>query len=142
MGRIFMVLALGLFFLQGCAMSGANAAKEPCRTQLYGTQWRLAVYDNDEIAMKTPPTLRFDEKGGRIGGYSGCNSYFGAVTLTDTEIRFPKALGSTRKFCMGKAGEMERRLFSFFTGTKWWQFDAEGRLVIFDDEHRLIFVRD
>jgi heat shock protein HslJ len=141
MRKIFVSLVLGILFMQGCAVSGGQPGERACRTQLYGTGWKLVMFDNDAIVSKHPPTLKISDDGSRIGGFSGCNSYFGTVTLTDSEIRFPEALGSTRKFCRGEGGELERRLFAFFKGTKWWQFDEEGHLVIFDDEHRLVFAK-
>jgi heat shock protein HslJ len=127
--------------MQGCATGTGQPDARPCRTKLYGTEWKLVMFDNDTIISKHPPTLKISDDGTRIGGFSGCNSYFGAITLNDTEIEFPKALGSTRRFCAGEGGKMERKLFAFFKGTKWWQFDEEGHLVIFDDEHRLIFTK-
>ncbi|WP_300365428.1 META domain-containing protein [Hydrogenimonas sp.] len=112
----------------------------PCEEQLYDTTWRLEMYDNETITLKYPATIRF-EKSGRISGFSGCNQYFGKSELTSTTISFGP-IGSTRKYCMGPQGDLERKLFTMFHGTKWWNFDEEGHLQIFDDEHRLIFSKE
>jgi len=126
-----------LFFAEGCAVSNAQQSHEPCQEQLYETLWQLTTIDNDTIELKHPATIRF-EKGGRISGFGGCNNYFGKSELTSTSISFGP-IGSTRKYCMGAPGEVERRFFAVLQGTKWWNFDDEGHLQIFDDEHRLIF---
>ena len=130
-------LLLILFFAQGCAVNGPGTPKS-CTERLTEVTWRLVTIDNDSVILKNSATLQFD-KNGKIGGFDGCNSYFGKAEWTDSEITFGP-VGSTRRFCRGEAGKVERAMLSMFKGTKWWQFDAENRLVIFDDEHRLIFV--
>lgn len=128
---------IALLFFQGCAVSqNTSRTDEPCETKLYQTTWRLTTIDNDPVRLKFPVTLKIGDDG-RIGGFGGCNEYFGKAEITDNAIAFGP-IGSTRKFCMGEAGRVERRLFSMLRGTKWWQLDG-GELVIFDDEHRLIF---
>ena len=127
-------------FMEGCAVNNAPQNHEPCEEQLYGVTWKLQVFDNDEITLKHPATLRF-EKDGKISGFSGCNRYFGKSELTSTTVTFGP-IGSTRKFCMGPQGEVEKRLFSMLKGTKWWNFDEKKNLQIFDDEHRLIFSKE
>jgi heat shock protein HslJ len=139
---MWILLWFGLFFLQGCAgqmPETDQAMHNRCETRLYGTQWQLKMIDNDPVTLRHPPTLQFDETGDRIGGFGGCNRFFGAITLTSTEIRFPKMIGSTRKFCRGEPGQWERRYFGLLKGNQWWQFDDRGHLVIFNDEHRMIF---
>ncbi|WP_456382925.1 META domain-containing protein [Hydrogenimonas sp.] len=135
---LWSVLIAILFVFEGCAVE-AMQNHEPCQKQLVGTGWRLVMIDNDPIELKRPATIRFESEG-KISGFSGCNSYFGKVTLDGTSITFGP-IGSTRKYCMGKAGDVEKRLFALFKGTKWWNFDEERNLQIFDDEHRLIFVK-
>ena len=129
-------MILVLLFAQGCAVNGPNMPKS-CTERLEGVTWQLAIIDNDPVTLKNPATLKFD-KGGKIGGFDGCNSYFGTAEWTDSQISFGP-IGSTRRFCQGEAGRVERTMLSMFKGTRWWNFDAENRLVIFDDEHRLIF---
>jgi heat shock protein HslJ len=136
--RLWSVLVAILFVFEGCAVE-AIQKHEPCEKQLVGTDWRLFMIDNERIDLKHPATLRFENEK-KISGFSGCNRYFGKVALTSTSIDFGP-IGSTRKYCMGKAGEVEKKLFGIFRGTKWWNFDEERNLQIFDDEHRLIFVK-
>ena len=136
MKRTLWSLVLILFFAQGCAVNGPGTPKS-CKERLEGATWQLAVIDNDPVTLKNPATLKFG-KDGKIGGFDGCNSYFGKAEWNDSEITFGP-VGSTRRFCRGEAGRVERAMLSMFKGTRWWNFDADNRLVIFDDEHRLIF---
>ena len=123
--------------MQGCVSSTSPKPSVDCRSRLAAKAWHLVIFDNDPVKLHPPVTLKIDETG-RIGGFDGCNSYFGNVKLTDSQITFGP-IGSTRKFCRGEAGKTESVLLGFFQGTKWWQIDEAGDLIIFDDEHRLIF---
>jgi len=95
------------------------------------------MMDNDAVSLKRAPFIRFSRSGG-VGGFGGCNSFFGEASVTQSAINFEK-IGSTRRFCSGMRGEVERRFLGILKGVKWWQFDEDENLVIFDDEHRLIF---
>ena len=133
---------IGLFFLiawmmQGCVSSASPKPSLDCRSRLTAKEWHLVTVDNDAVKLHASVTFKIDETG-RIGGFDGCNSYFGKVKLTDSQITFGP-IGSTRKFCRGEAGKTERMLLGFFKGTKWWQIDEAGDLILFDDAHRLIF---
>ncbi len=139
--RFFSLLMIAtLFLMEGCAVSNAQQNREPCEEKLYGVTWKLKMFDNDEIVLKHPVTIRFEENG-KFFGFGGCNEYFGKSVVTPTTITFGP-IGATRKFCRGPAGEMERRLFSTLRGKKWWNFDEKMHLQIFDDEHRLIFSKE
>ncbi len=137
MKRVVWFFIAVAWMIQGCVSSTSPKPSVGCRSRLEAKAWHLVSIDNEEVKLRAPVTLKIDETG-RIGGFDGCNSYFGKVKLTDSQITFGP-IGSTRKLCRGEAGEMERRLLSFFKGTKWWQIDEAGDLILFDDEHRLIF---
>ncbi len=140
MVRALFLFFAGVIFFSGCSgIKGPMPQTENCSEKLYAVSWSLKMIDNDEIALKNRPYIRFD-KSGRMGGFGGCNSFFGDVSVTETAMEFFD-LGSTRKYCSGMEGEVERRFFSTLKGTKWWQFDEEGDLVIFDDEHRVVLSR-
>ncbi len=138
MRKVLFSLIFGTLFLAGCAgTSGPAGHPVQCGDKLYGVKWRLVMIDNDTVSLKRAPFIRFSKDGG-VGGFGGCNSFFGDASVTQTAISFNK-IGSTRRFCSGMKGETERRFFAVLRGVKWWQFDEDEKLVIFDDEHRLIF---
>ncbi len=142
MGRSTALLFLffGILFFAGCApqvQPSAATKQEACSQKLYNHEWRLVMIDNEEVRVPKPVFIRFRADGG-FGGFGGCNSFFGDAAITETAIEFVR-LGSTRRVCSGMEGEVERHLFHMLKGTKWWQFDETEDLVIFDDEHRLVF---
>ncbi|WP_457598310.1 META domain-containing protein [Hydrogenimonas sp.] len=138
--RTIGLLFVGVLMFAGCApqmQPSAASMQEPCSQKLYDTRWRLVMIDNEVVKLPRSVFIRF-RKDGTFGGFGGCNSFFGDAAVTETAIDFVR-LGSTRRFCSGIEGEVERRLFSMLKGTRWWQFDETEDLVIFDDEHRLVF---
>ncbi len=137
MRKLLFSLIFGTLFFAGCAgTSGPAGHPAQCSDKLYGVKWRLVMIDNDTVSLRKPPFIRFSRDGG-VGGFGGCNSFFGEASVTQTAIDFEK-IGSTRRYCSGMNGEVERRFFAVLKGIKWWQFDEEENLVIFDDEHRLV----
>ncbi len=136
MRNVTLFFLFGVLFFAGCA--GVVGPKQPqeCSERLYGVKWQVVMINNDPVSLAKAPYIRF-AKDGKIGGFGGCNSFFGEVSVTETAIDFIK-IGATRRFCAGVGGETERRLFSILKGVKWWQFDEDDNLVIFDDEVRLI----
>ncbi len=136
MRRFGLFLLFGVLFFAGCAGGVGPKPQEGCSERLYGVKWEVVMIDNDPVTLERRAFIRFYEDG-RIGGFGGCNSFFGEVSVTETAMDFIK-IGSTRRYCAGMGGETERRIFSILKGQKWWQFDEDENLVIFDDEHRLI----
>ena len=137
MVRSLLSFGLFLFWLQGCAVVSENSSSGDCRMKLYNTTWQLHTIDNDTVTLKTPATFKITPDG-KIGGYDGCNHYFGKAKLNETEITFGP-VGATRRFCKRPAMQVERAILGMFRKTRWWQLDENNRLVIFDDKHRLIF---
>ncbi len=139
MRKVWTALLAAVWLLQGCAGSGASQEAVDCETKLSAKSWRLVMFDNDPVTLTPPVTLRIAK--GKVSGFDGCNRFFGKASVTPTAVTFGK-LGSTRRFCRGKAGAMEKKVLGMLRDKKWWQFDARGRLVIFDDVHRLIFTAE
>lgn len=142
MRNLIFSLLFGALFFAGCAgTSGPLPVSHTglCSDRLYGVKWKVVMIDNDTVSLKRAPFVTFSADG-KIGGFGGCNSFFGEASVTETAIDFIK-IGSTRRFCSGERGVVERRLFSVLKGTKWWQFDEDDNLVIFDDEHRIVLVK-
>ncbi len=136
MRRFGLILLFGVLLFAGC--TGTTGPKTPgrCSDALYGVKWDVIMIDNTPVSLEKMPFIRFS-KDGAIGGFGGCNAFFGEASVTETAIDFIN-IGGTRRYCAGQEGETERRIFSILKGVKWWQFDEDDDLVIFDDEHRLI----
>ncbi len=64
---------------------------------LWNTSWVLTELDGEPVRDGATPTLDFLEHG-RAAGHTGCNRYFGSVTLAGNRIEFG-GIGSTRMAC-------------------------------------------
>jgi|GEM_PF-1923770 len=133
------LLLFSLLLFGGCSVSH-HTLHPSCHETLYGSVWHLKMIDNDKVTLKQSPYLQFTDDG-KVHGFSGCNHFFGKVTIDETTMHFSGPLGGTRRYCIQEAGRIERRIFSMLQESKWWQLDTMGDLVIFDDEHRLILSR-
>ncbi|HEX5130211.1 MAG TPA: META domain-containing protein [Usitatibacter sp.] len=98
-----MACALGLAACATPPGPGASAAAAP----LAGTRW-VAVVDGAE--PQSLPRLEFGE-GGKLNGYTGCNMMSGTWRQEGAEARFGPII-STKRFCVGAGGEMEKRLMA------------------------------
>ncbi len=94
---------LGVAWLSACqstpSLSGGDAGP------LAGTSWLLASLERNgqtREGFDRPPTVTFEdpaeggEPGGRVGGFSGVNQYFGSCAATSKGKLKVGVLGSTR----------------------------------------------
>lgn len=97
--------ALGL---AACAVPvGAGGSAAPAES-IAGTRW-LGVVDSSTDA-RILPRLQF-ESGGRLAGFTGCNMLSGSWRLEGGEVRLG-AIAATKRYCVGAAGEIEKRLLA------------------------------
>jgi len=132
---LLLTLAAG-WLLQGCLYRQPAPADKDCKKILTAAPWRLVAIDNRPVTLPKPVTLRIDTHGD-LNGFGGCNRYFGHVKIFNHALHF-FGVGSTRKFCRGEPGRVERALFQMLSRNRWWQLDGR-RLIVFDDTHRLVF---
>ena len=67
---------------------------------LMGKEWKLEYLKTPGVQFlpdEKVPVLRFGEDG-KIGGYGGCNNYFGGYTIAGRTIKAGE-LGSTKMYC-------------------------------------------
>lgn len=74
---------------------------------LVGTRWTGVVEGADS---RTLPRLEFATQG-RVVGFTGCNMLSGAWSTAGGEIRLGPMV-TTKRACMGPAGEIEQRLMA------------------------------
>jgi heat shock protein HslJ len=77
---------------------------------LANTRWRGDVPGADEGST---PWLEFVE--GRVSGYTGCNMLNGAWRMENGEVRIGQ-VATTKRGCVGPAGDVERRVLASFAG--------------------------
>jgi heat shock protein HslJ len=66
--------------------------------QLIGTDWDLVSWEGMTILPNATPTIGFGENG--LYGTTGCNGYFGSLTLDGTAVTIGE-VGSTQMWCEG-----------------------------------------
>jgi len=77
---------------------------------LAGTAWDVTGYNNGKqavVSLLNGTAITLDFNDGRVGGNSGCNSYGGAYTSTDTTLQVSQ-LVSTLMACGAPEGIMEQ----------------------------------
>ena len=66
----------------------------------------------DGAEPRSLPRLELTE-GGKLSGYTGCNLMSGSWRQEGAEARFGPII-STKRFCVGAGGEIEKRLMAAF----------------------------
>jgi heat shock protein HslJ len=128
-------------FLAGCCRIAAASAP-PRPTALEGRDWRLvSLRGQDEQALTRLPhaaSLRFD--GGRLEGFSGCNTLVGSYRVVGDQVTLG-TLAGTMMACEPPVMAVETGLREALVGTLRFEA-AEDRLTLTaaaDDEPRLVF---
>ncbi|TRX70512.1 META domain-containing protein [Carboxylicivirga sp. M1479] len=109
MKNIFLVIMVAgvLFSCKTAKSSSRMVEKETVVAQeLFkeGNTWELISYNGqapgDVGFIERLPTLIINKAEGRVGGYSGCNSFGGAITFDDNKLHIDKVM-STKRYCDG-----------------------------------------
>lgn len=111
------------------APGGAPAAP------LAGTRWVAAADGGDAQAR---PRLEF-AAGGRLAGYTGCNAMTGTWREEGGEARFGP-VASTKRLCVGAAGETEKRVLAAFAEGARARREGERLVVVAPSGARYEFV--
>jgi heat shock protein HslJ len=91
MKNIFLVLIAVATMISCSTMSSSKVGGT--QANISNTKWNLA-----DIVKGIQPTLNIES--GKLNGNSGCNNYFGELSLDATAGNFSvKNVGSTRKAC-------------------------------------------
>ncbi len=98
---------------------------------LLNTSWRVESIDLGGVIDMSMITIEFPEKG-RLAGSSGCNNYFGSVTVTEERIELTPA-GVTRRACAPALMNQERRFLDALQAAFRFAIDADTWLVLYDE---------
>lgn len=128
------VAALACVLLLIACIPDGRTGSGPSAPPLEGTTWILTHLTGAPV-QQPPGTrllfLRLDRQHGRVKGFGGCNTFFGAYSLDNGEIDI-SGLGGTRMHCPGRM-EMERRFLKALERASGWSIQ-DGRLKLFDPE--------
>jgi len=105
-----------------CAAPGSVGAPD---ASLGGTRW-VGVVDSS-VAKEATPWIEFLREG-RLTGYSGCNMLSGGWSGEGASARL-SGLVATKRYCLGAAGDLEKRVLAAMTAES--RITREGeRLVV------------
>jgi len=107
----------------GGAPRAAAAASVPV-TELAGTRWTGVVEGKPD--PRTLPRLEFTDS--RVAGFTGCNMLSGAWRRDNGEVRVGP-LATTKRFCVGPEGEVERRFLQAVNAES--RVTREGARLVF-----------
>ena len=144
---ILVVLALTLTLslgLTACSGGGelpdASTNKPIAPEDLLNIEWQIEDIDGGGIIDRSMVTMQIVEEG-RVSGSTGCNQYFGNLTLDASAFRVEGA-GSTRKACVPAIMHQEQRFLSALQDVRRYAVDGEFiRLYDESDTERLRMIR-
>lgn len=106
-----------------CAVPAAAMTED-----LTGTAWLAEDIEGRGVLDRARTTLEFAEPG-RVGGHSGCNRYFGPVTLGGGTITFGN-LASTRMACVEAVMDQETRFFRALAAATRLETTHGGQMLV------------
>ena len=101
---------------------------------LAGTVWRVEDIDEGGIIDDSMVTMQLDDDD-RIAGSTGCNRYFGGVTIDGGRIS-ASAVGSTRRACAPALMDQEQRFLEALDSVVRFEVDSDTWLLLFDADGR------
>ena len=91
------------------------------QTSLAGTTWIMAS------AGKRPPSISFAADG-KVGGFGGCNRFFGSYTQQGEDLSF-SPLGATRMACPNGIMKIEQDFFSMLAKVRTAGIDTSALVL-------------
>lgn len=129
--------AFFLLFLAGYALvtvrnMGKEAANSiPTVAELSASAWRPSHLGEMSLAADTDLYVQF-EPDGKLGGYAGCNRFFGSYQLNGNTISI-EPLGMTRKACPSQVMSFEISFIEALQSAK-TVARAETRIALRNDQ--------
>ena len=124
---------------EGEALRGCGG--DPVELLGVGREWAVERVDGDEVAdgaadgaadggavAGPAPTIAFGADG-RASGWTGCNRWSGAWTLTGEALSLER-ISSTRRACRGATGAREARFLRVLEGVRTFDVRGDGALVL------------
>ena len=130
--RLVLFNLLFLASVMGCATDATTQGSDAmvADQSLSGTAWWVEDIDGMGVIDSSHTTIEFAGDG-RVGGDTGCNRYFGAVTINGAEMSFGPLAG-TRKACPGAVMDQEMRFYRAMENVSQWEIAETGLLHLRD----------
>jgi heat shock protein HslJ len=118
----------------GTAVPDQDAPEENLRADLQGEIWLLAQMGDTVPPTDAQPTLEFTADG--VAGNTGCNSFFGQVSLEGESISFSN-MGMTEMYCDGLM-EQESAYLAMLAAVHSYSLNAD-ELILHTDAGDMIY---
>lgn len=130
----YLTILLTVFALKSCGSSEQLATKSTIQDMTLSGAYTIISINNQKVNNEL--TIEFNSAENKASGFTGCNRYFGSYTLKDNTITFGP-MASTRKFCMGEAGEVESIYLEALSKVNKYTI-LDTKLQLFDGDNILI----
>lgn len=94
---------------------------------------------NGEVPKTKAPKFTIDVEGSSFNGNSGCNSIFGAATISDKNIEFGN-LASTEMYCDEEIMDTERAFFDALNNTGSYAIVRNNILVFYSKTDKRVLM--
>jgi len=121
------LLSALILFVTGCAgclVQDSEIVQQPSGPQaLFDVVWQVEDIDRGGIIDSSHITMQMSEEG-RIAGSTGCNQYFGTLTVGQTSFEVSGA-GSTRRACVPAIMQQETRFLQALHDVRRYEIDGD-----------------
>ena len=120
--------------ISGCvqednANDGALEEKQSV-IELENTRWTVSSIDGNDVNEQSPPSLELKQDG-QLGGTTGCNTFFGGWSVSDTAASF-NAAGVSLRACDPELMEQERAFLAALAAVTTAESNPDGTLSMLD----------
>ncbi|RAS17564.1 MULTISPECIES: META domain-containing protein [Microvirgula] len=106
---------------------------------LQGGEWLVEDIAGRGLIDASHVTIDFGEDG-RLSGQASCNSYVGGYQIGGETLRIPLAM-TTMMHCAPALMQQEEHFLSLLRQVRWFEFDADGALILVTESHERLIAR-
>lgn len=132
-GQIISVL-LVLAIVSACTLDSRDA--EPGMS-LADTHWNLKTLDNQPVTAERPPSISFEAN--RMGGFGGCNRFFGNYTGSTDGVFSTDQIGATKMACGAERDQLEQHYLEQLGKASLYAVTRE-QLHLLDNNRKILMV--
>lgn len=89
---VLLFAALLVLYIGGCTASNGDSVT------LESAKWQAESLNGTKLVLSKSITIEFNKKALSVGGFAGCNTYFGSYAARENKLSFSE-LGATEMFC-------------------------------------------
>ena len=129
---LLIVLLSSAFGLAACASAGPALEEVTWVLESYGETGTLQT-----VLADTEITAEFKSADGKLGGSSGCNSYFGGYETSQDKLTVIPPIGATMMACPEPIMEQEQEYLSLLEAAETFRIQG-GKLTISTSDGQIL----